>query len=32
MSSVANILETKDLDKFFRDPVDFQALKKFPLP
>ena len=22
------ILETKDLDKFFRDPVDFQALKK----
>ncbi|MBI3510351.1 MAG: ABC transporter ATP-binding protein [Bacteroidetes bacterium] len=25
---MANILETKDLDKFFRDPVDFQALKK----
>jgi lipoprotein-releasing system ATP-binding protein len=25
---LANILETKDLDKFFRDPVDFQALKK----
>lgn len=23
-----NILETKNLDKFFRDPVDFQALKK----
>jgi lipoprotein-releasing system ATP-binding protein len=22
-----NILETKNLDKFFRDPVDFQALK-----
>lgn len=23
-----SILETKNLDKFFRDPVDFQALKK----
>lgn len=23
-----NILETRDLDKYFRDPVDFQALKK----
>lgn len=23
-----NILETKNLDKFFRDPVEFQALKK----
>jgi len=25
---VNSILETKNLDKFFRDPVDFQALKK----
>jgi lipoprotein-releasing system ATP-binding protein len=25
---VAYILQTKNLDKFFRDPVDFQALKK----
>ncbi len=28
MNEARNILETKDLDKFFRDPVDFQALKK----
>lgn len=25
---MSNILETKNLDKFFRDPVEFQALKK----
>ena len=25
---MGSILETKNLDKFFRDPVDFQALKK----
>lgn len=28
MESAAYILETKYLDKYFRDPVDFQALKK----
>lgn len=28
MNSSEHILETKNLDKFFRDPVDFQALKK----
>ena len=28
MSNEKYILETKDLDKYFRDPVDFQALKK----
>lgn len=28
MESSNYILETKNLDKFFRDPVDFQALKK----
>lgn len=27
MNTNSNILETKNLDKFFRDPVDFQALK-----
>lgn len=28
MSNEKYILETKSLDKYFRDPVDFQALKK----
>jgi lipoprotein-releasing system ATP-binding protein len=28
MKQTEYILETKDLDKFFRDPVEFQALKK----
>lgn len=28
MTEIKNILETKNLDKYFRDPVDFQALKK----
>jgi lipoprotein-releasing system ATP-binding protein len=28
VESAAYILQTKQLDKFFRDPVDFQALKK----
>lgn len=27
MNEMSNILETKNLNKFFRDPVDFQALK-----
>jgi lipoprotein-releasing system ATP-binding protein len=28
VTETRNILETKNLDKYFRDPVDFQALKK----
>jgi lipoprotein-releasing system ATP-binding protein len=28
LTEIKNILETKKLDKYFRDPVDFQALKK----